>query len=93
MGLASAISVVLVLAGLLLSLALLRFSGFSRMRTLDNYRLVLDNGFTHYLLNSTLVTLGATLLTLVVSFLAAYAIVRGTSRALCRRRRSPSRSP
>ncbi|MFI9169156.1 carbohydrate ABC transporter permease [Streptomyces lincolnensis] len=50
--------------------------------TLENYRLVLDSGFTHYLLNSTLVTVGATLLTLVVSFLAAYAIVRGTSRAL-----------
>ncbi|MCX4461661.1 carbohydrate ABC transporter permease (plasmid) [Streptomyces sp. NBC_01340] len=50
--------------------------------TLDNYRQVLDNGFTHYLLNSTLVTVGATLLTVVVSFLAAYAIVRGTSRAL-----------
>jgi len=33
MGLASAISVVLVLAGLVLSLALLRFSGFSRMRS------------------------------------------------------------
>ncbi|MEV0643313.1 sugar ABC transporter permease [Streptomyces sp. NPDC050619] len=33
MGLASAISVVLVLAGLLLSLALLRFSGFNRMRS------------------------------------------------------------
>ncbi|MEV0555589.1 carbohydrate ABC transporter permease [Streptomyces sp. NPDC050597] len=50
--------------------------------TLENYRLVLDSGFTHYLLNSTLVTVGATLLTLVVSFLAAYAVVRGTSRAL-----------
>ncbi|GHB92555.1 ABC transporter permease [Streptomyces umbrinus] len=50
--------------------------------TLENYRLVLDSGFTLYLLNSTLVTVGATLLTLVVSFLAAYAIVRGTSRAL-----------
>ncbi|MGW3104484.1 carbohydrate ABC transporter permease [Streptomyces sp. NPDC001100] len=50
--------------------------------TLDNYRQVLDNGFTHYLLNSTLVTVGATLLTVVVSFLAAYAIVRGTNRAL-----------
>ncbi|MDN3029027.1 carbohydrate ABC transporter permease [Streptomyces sp. S.PB5] len=50
--------------------------------TLDNYRLVWDNGFTHYLLNSLLVTVGATLLTLGVSFLAAYAIVRGTSRAL-----------
>jgi raffinose/stachyose/melibiose transport system permease protein len=33
MGLASAISVVLVVAGLLLSLALLRFSGFHRMRS------------------------------------------------------------
>lgn len=50
--------------------------------TLENYRQVLDNDFTHYLLNSTLVTVGATLLTVVVSFLAAYAIVRGTSRAL-----------
>ncbi|MFJ1807800.1 MULTISPECIES: carbohydrate ABC transporter permease [unclassified Streptomyces] len=50
--------------------------------TLENYRLVLDSGFTHYLLNSALVTVGATLLTLAVSFLAAYAIVRGTSRAL-----------
>lgn len=33
MGLASAISVVLVVAGLLLSLALLRLSGFNRMRS------------------------------------------------------------
>ncbi|WP_234047966.1 ABC transporter permease [Streptomyces liliifuscus] len=56
--------------------------------TLENYRLVLDSAFTHYLLNSTLVTVGAMLLTLVVSFLAAYAyayayaIVCGASRAL-----------
>ncbi|MFM9442697.1 carbohydrate ABC transporter permease [Streptomyces acidiscabies] len=50
--------------------------------TLDNYRQVLDNGFTHYLLNSVLVTAGATALTLSVSFLAAYAVVRGTGRAL-----------
>ncbi|MFC8669831.1 carbohydrate ABC transporter permease [Streptomyces sp. NPDC057199] len=58
--------------------------------TLENYRLVLDSAFTHYLLNSTLVTVGATLLTLVVSFLVAYAyayayayaIVCGASRAL-----------
>ncbi|MEW2564445.1 carbohydrate ABC transporter permease [Streptomyces griseorubiginosus] len=50
--------------------------------TLENYRLVLDNGFAHFLWNSVVVTTGATLLTLVVSFLAAYAIVRGTSRAL-----------
>ncbi|ADI04630.1 hypothetical protein SBI_01509 [Streptomyces bingchenggensis BCW-1] len=33
MGLASAVSVVLVLAGLILSLAPVRFSGFSRMRS------------------------------------------------------------
>ncbi|MDX2653469.1 MULTISPECIES: carbohydrate ABC transporter permease [Streptomyces] len=50
--------------------------------TLDNYRLVLDNGFAHFLWNSVVVTTGATLLTLVVSFLAAYAIVRGTGLAL-----------
>lgn len=50
--------------------------------TLANYRQVLDSGFWHYLLNSVLVTAGATALTLVVSFLAAYAIVRGTTRAL-----------
>lgn len=50
--------------------------------TLDNYRLVLDNGFWHYLSNSLLVTVGATVMTLVVSFLAAYAIVRGTSKGL-----------
>ncbi|MFG1667878.1 carbohydrate ABC transporter permease [Streptomyces sp. Y7] len=50
--------------------------------TLDNYRLVLDNGFWHYLFNSLLVTVGATVMTLVVSFLAAYAIVRGTGKGL-----------
>ncbi|MFF4272424.1 hypothetical protein [Streptomyces sp. NPDC001536] len=33
MGLASAISVILVAAGLLLSLIVVRFSGFSRMRS------------------------------------------------------------
>ncbi|WP_314176483.1 carbohydrate ABC transporter permease [Streptomyces winkii] len=50
--------------------------------TLENYRLVLDNDFAHFLWNSVVVTAGATLLTLVVSFLAANAIVRGTGRAL-----------
>lgn len=50
--------------------------------TLENYRQVLDNGFVHYLWNSLVVTAGATLLTLAVSFLAANAIVRGTGRAL-----------
>ncbi|MBO8191990.1 carbohydrate ABC transporter permease [Streptomyces oryzae] len=50
--------------------------------TLENYRLVLDHDFGRYLLNSALVTAGATLLVLAVSFLAAYAIVRGTGRLL-----------
>ena len=50
--------------------------------TLGNYRLVLDSGFGRYLLNSVVVTAGATALTLAVAFMAAYAIVRGKSRAL-----------
>lgn len=48
--------------------------------TFDNYSLVLQNGFFNYLLNSVIVTVGAVLLTLVVSLLAAYPIVRGTGR-------------
>ncbi len=50
--------------------------------TLDNYRLVLDNDYTQYLLNSFIVTVGTVLLTLVVSLMAAYAVVRGTRRIL-----------
>jgi raffinose/stachyose/melibiose transport system permease protein len=50
--------------------------------TLDNYRLVLHNNYFQYLLNSFIVTLGSVILTLAVSLMAAYAIVRGTSRLL-----------
>ncbi|GAA4623538.1 carbohydrate ABC transporter permease [Actinoallomurus vinaceus] len=50
--------------------------------TLANYRLVLDNDFAHYFLNSVIVTGATTLLTLAVSFMAAYAIVRGDRRSL-----------
>ena len=50
--------------------------------TFDNYRLVLQSGFFRYLANSTIVTLAAVALTITVSIMAAYAIVRGTSRAL-----------
>jgi raffinose/stachyose/melibiose transport system permease protein len=51
--------------------------------TLDNYRLVLHNNYFQDLLNSFIVTLGSVILTLAVSLMAAYAIVRGgTSRLL-----------
>jgi raffinose/stachyose/melibiose transport system permease protein len=50
--------------------------------TLDNYKLVLDNNFVKYFTNSVVVTLGTVLPALVVSFMAAYAIVRGKSRFL-----------
>ena len=44
--------------------------------TLDNFRLVLDSDFTHYFVNSTIVTLGAVIPAVLVSFMASYAIVR-----------------
>ena len=47
--------------------------------TLDNYRRVLADGFTGYLINSVTVTLVAGALTVVVSFAAAFTIVRFTS--------------
>lgn len=50
--------------------------------TLDNYQLVLENDFIRYFTNSLIVTLGTVLPALVVSFMAAYAIVRGKSRFL-----------
>jgi len=48
----------------------------SKDPTLDNFRLVLDNDFAHYFTNSVIVTLGATLPAVLVSFMAAYAIIR-----------------
>jgi raffinose/stachyose/melibiose transport system permease protein len=50
--------------------------------TFDNFKLVLQSGFFRYLANSTIVTLAAVVLTIAVSLMAAYAIVRGTSRSL-----------
>ncbi|HEY8302696.1 MAG TPA: carbohydrate ABC transporter permease [Jatrophihabitans sp.] len=44
--------------------------------TLDNFRLVLDSDFTHYFVNSVIVTLGAVIPAVLVSFMASYAIVR-----------------
>ena len=45
--------------------------------TLDNYRLVIDSDFLRYFVNSVVVTAGAVVPAVVVSFMAAYAIVRG----------------
>jgi len=50
--------------------------------TFDNYRLVLNNNYFQYLSNSFIVTVGSVLLTLAVSVMAAYAVVRGTNRLL-----------
>lgn len=48
--------------------------------TLDNYKLVLENDFARYFANSVIVTLGTVIPALFVSFMAAYAIVRGKGR-------------
>ena len=45
--------------------------------TLDNYRLVFESDFIGYLWNSVVVTVGAVVPAVAVSFMAAYAIVRG----------------
>jgi raffinose/stachyose/melibiose transport system permease protein len=45
--------------------------------TFDNYRLVLDSDFPSYFVNSVVVTAGAVIPAVLVSFMAAYAIVRG----------------
>ncbi|NUP74032.1 MAG: carbohydrate ABC transporter permease [Sinomonas sp.] len=50
--------------------------------TLENYQLVLENDFAKYFLNSTIVTLGSVIPTVLCSFMAAFAIVRGSGRFL-----------
>lgn len=50
--------------------------------TFENYIAVLQADFTRYFFNSVIVTVGAVIPTLVLSFMAAYAIVRGRSRFL-----------
>ncbi|MEW9548253.1 carbohydrate ABC transporter permease [Nonomuraea sp. NPDC050783] len=46
--------------------------------TLANYGMVIEAGFIRYFLNSLVVTLGAVVPAVAVSFMAAYAIVRGS---------------
>jgi raffinose/stachyose/melibiose transport system permease protein len=44
--------------------------------TLDNYQVVIEADFVRYFVNSTMVTLGAVVPAVLISFMAAYAIVR-----------------
>ncbi|GAB2976645.1 carbohydrate ABC transporter permease [Amycolatopsis acidiphila] len=48
--------------------------------TLANYDLVLRNDFLRYFLNSAVVTLGTVVITVAVSLMAAYYVVRGRTR-------------
>jgi raffinose/stachyose/melibiose transport system permease protein len=50
--------------------------------TLENYRMVLEADFARYFLNSTIITLGAVIPTVLFSFMASFAIVRGNGRFL-----------
>jgi raffinose/stachyose/melibiose transport system permease protein len=45
--------------------------------TFENYKTVVDNDIVRYFTNSVIVTLGAVLPAVLISFMAAYAIVRG----------------
>src|SRR3954454_11706118 len=46
--------------------------------TLDNYKFVIEADFASFFINSVIVTLGATVPAVAFSFMAAYAIIRGT---------------
>jgi raffinose/stachyose/melibiose transport system permease protein len=50
--------------------------------TLDNYALVLENDFVLYFINSVIVTVGSVIPAVLLSFMAAYGVVRGTNRLL-----------
>jgi len=52
--------------------------------TLDNYRFVIEANFARYFINSVVVALGAVVPAVLVSFMAAYAVVRGGDRWLLR---------
>jgi len=49
--------------------------------TLDNYRMVIEADFVRYFVNSVIVTAGAVLPAVLISFMAAYAIVRASNRS------------
>jgi raffinose/stachyose/melibiose transport system permease protein len=50
--------------------------------TFANYRMVIDNDFTRYFANSAVVAVGTLVPAVLVSFMAAFAIVRGSGRFL-----------
>ncbi|MUK01262.1 ABC transporter permease subunit [Vibrio cholerae] len=50
--------------------------------TLANYRTVLEADFVRYFVNSVIVTLGSVVPAVIVSFMAAYAVVRGSGRII-----------
>jgi raffinose/stachyose/melibiose transport system permease protein len=52
--------------------------------TLDNYKVVIEADFARYFVNSVIVALGAVVPAVLVSFMAAYAIVRGGDQRLLR---------
>lgn len=52
--------------------------------TLDNYQVVIEADFARYFVNSVIVALGAVVPAVLVSFMAAYAIVRGGDQRLLR---------
>jgi raffinose/stachyose/melibiose transport system permease protein len=52
--------------------------------TLENYRAVLDEHFIRYLVNSVIVTVGAVVPAVLLSFMAAYAIIRDGRRLFVR---------
>jgi raffinose/stachyose/melibiose transport system permease protein len=49
--------------------------------TLDNYRLVIQSDFARYFLNSVVVTVGAVVPSVLIAFMAAFAIIRGAGRS------------
>jgi raffinose/stachyose/melibiose transport system permease protein len=51
---------------------------------LDNYRLVIESNFARYFLNSVIVTLGSVMPAVLISFMASYAIVRGSGSRILR---------
>jgi raffinose/stachyose/melibiose transport system permease protein len=52
--------------------------------TLDNYKVVIEADFARYFINSVIITLGAVVPAVLVSFMAAYAVVRASDRWLLR---------
>ncbi|QCO98298.1 carbohydrate ABC transporter permease [Arthrobacter sp. 24S4-2] len=50
--------------------------------TLENYQMVLEADFATYFMNSAIVTLGSVIPTVLISFMASFAIVRGSGRFL-----------